>query len=352
MTVGAFYFIICIFSCLLIHRPRQDCPRTSEHRKWSLFSWKRERGCWGQTYENLNVHCMRALVPAIAVSSMILARRLHRYGPGTFWGDVRMISCSTCASHWSQFVHFLAADTEAWGHLPGDMSYMNALAYNLAYIVVFAFVLSSSNRLRLSEIMGQRKVVCSLAELPSPHAARTGRCVGPRDEMERAKGCLSSVDSDSAAPEMEQPAAPTGARRRRSTSRSRARASPPMRRGASSSRGSSPIRGSRVREPSHDARGRARSARSSAVSSAASELEHALGGIDPDCVQYESYQLLSQFYHDTADYLDSTLRRRLQLRVRDGRLVDDSGALLAPDGEQNGMYVMSPAGGIHQHFKG
>ena len=101
-------------------------------------------------------------------------------------------------------------------------------------------------------------------------------------------------------------------------------------------------------EPSHDARGRARSARSSAVSSAASELEHALDGIDPDCVQYKSYQLLPQFYHDTADYLDSILRRRLQLRVRDGRLVDDSGALLAPDGEQNGMYVMSPGRGIHR----
>lgn len=355
VTVGTFYFIVCA-----VFVPADPPPSSmivlelvSIANGVMNFLETKTRMVEAQTYENSrNVHCMRALVPLYCgIASMILAWRFHRYGPGTFWGDVRIMSCSTCALRIGvNSCIFLLLDTEAWGHLPGDMSYMNALAYNLAYIAVFAFVLSPSNRLRLSEIMGQRKVVCSLAELPSPHAARTGRCVGLGGEMERAKECLCSVDSDSAAPEMEQPAAPTGARRRRSTSRSRARESPPMRRGASPSGGSSSIRDSRVREPSHDARGRARSARSSAVSSAASELEHALDGIDPDCVQYKSYQLLPQFYHDTADYLDSILRRRLQLRVRDGRLVDDSGALLAPDGEQNGMYVMSPAGEVYTSF--
>jgi hypothetical protein len=87
---------------------------------------------------------------------------------------------------------------------------------------------------------------------------------------------------------------------------------------------------------------------SSALSSAASELGHAL--VDTadslSVPELTVYPLLPQFCQDEAVYFAASITPRLMLHVRNGQMVDWQGNLLAPSSEAEGLYVMDGHGSI------
>jgi hypothetical protein len=290
------------------------------------------------------LHYLRTAIPLFfGIATLFLAYDNERWRAVPYWSGIR--SMITVGSVLRLLVNWRMRhlDAPADGYLPGNMDYTASVAINVGHIVLFAFLLTRSRRDRLSKHMGRAITTVSLAELPPIPSDRGRGCQSLMRSSKSTKSSavesdrlLSSAGSDAAELHKERP--PALEAEERAEERAEEGSAGPRRRTRRSSRASS--------------------ARST-ISSAASELaRHDLGegstaahltaqGEAIGCPPYPWHRLLPQFHRDTAEYLDPATSASLLLQVCDGRLVDCDGQLLAPDGEEEAMYVMDVAGDVY-----
>lgn len=255
-----------------------------------------------------HVHGMRVLIDFYFLfAELLIAYDSWRLMGARLWGQVRCLmamgSALRLVANW-RIRNLDAVASSDFEYLPGKLDFATSLAFNIVCMAI-SLVLSPAIRHRLSESFGGARVVCSLSELPTP----PDRVLGTTDVVRAFAEPLVHHSQHTLQDTAARPA------------------------------------GSQCRESFRSS--------SSAISSAASELNHALASASDEPsgsasarITLPTYPLLPQFWQEPSVHLPAAMRARLQLQVRDGVLVDSNGALLAPSGQMEGMYVMDEFGSI------
>ena len=332
MTAAAIFMPIMFFGCA-VYLPNGLPPTASVYVAGLMFVQAAMETSTAVTRTSLmrlatgsvqRVHGVRMAVSFyFSVAELLLACDIwHRRG-ARLWTGVRCLAAIGCALRLvANGLLLNLGDPAETVYLPGNVDFVTSVVFNVACMAIFVHGFSPANRRRISEFMGRDSIVCSLAELPTP----PDRVLGATGHVDFPNASVVASDDQSVLTPSEEHAAAESEGCR-----------------LSSTLGSQPVERGSLR-----AKGR-RAASHSSLSSAASELGRALadGAAQPSTRVLPSYPLLPQFYdNDAAVRLAAPVRARLQLRVRDGQLVDERGNLLACDGEAVGMYVMDEQGKI------
>ena len=291
------------------------------------------------------VHEVRTSVSIyFIVAELLYAYDLWRRKGARAWTGIRCVVIVGCVVRLVANCLLLSLGHDhlhAWRletiYLPGNITFLTSMVIDIGYMVFFAFGVSPHNRRRLSQLMGRDSVVCSLAELLTEPDEVRG--TSDSESASDAPSVRAPSENASDAPRVLTPSD------EHASAASEGRRLPSAHSSGLSKRDSGAYVG-----PLH-ARGRRGAAScysQSSLSSAGSELGRALADSASRAPArvLPTYPLRPQFYQDTAVFLPAPVRARLQLHVRDGELVNQSGHLLACNGEAVGMYVMDEQGRI------
>jgi hypothetical protein len=264
-----------------------------------------------------HVHGLRMVISfCLFAAELLLAYDswLHR---GTrMWEGTRCILAMGCALRLAANWRILKLDGAAASgnvYLPGELDFVPSVVFNVGCMAI-SLGLSPANRHHLAKSMGALSVVCSLSELPTPPDRRGG-------------ASAPSVDGD-------------GGQAGKWRQELVLHPSRPAQQGARGAHAAGDWAACR--------------SNSSAISSAGSELGHALDDVteQPSSAgaarnSLPTYPIRPQFYQDDRSVrLPASVRTRLRLQVCDGLLTDIDGDVLAPDGAAEGMYVMDEFGSV------